>query len=107
MKRTLPHFLLMQLLFFLLVLFQDFCEPHSRQLLRRVLQSNILCQESGNEQIWRGLFPAGQAVFHLYTHKPINFRSNSIKIEQSKQNFEYRKSPGNGVFPGFFSIIKL
>ena len=31
----------------------------------------------------------------------------SIKIEQFKQNFGYRKSPENGVFPGFFSIIKL
>ena len=44
-----------------------FYEPHSQQSLSRVLRPNILCQESENEQIWHGLFPAGQAVFHLYT----------------------------------------
>ena len=49
----------------------------------------------------------GLSTSNLTTMKPINFRSNSIKTEQSSQNFGYRKSPENGVFPGFFSIIKL
>ncbi len=37
--------------------------------------------------------------------KPINFRSNPIKIGQLRQKFEHEKSPENVDFPGFVSIF--
>jgi len=37
----------------------------------------------------------------------IRHRSNSIKTEQSRQNFRHRKSPENSAFPSFFSILKF